>query len=208
MVQAIVFLPLLGAILAGLISLIGAHARCPSGDTVQHDGDVHAHDAHGSAPIGGDASVVHVAHHEPMDHGGHGHDDHNAPAEPAAWGSRPAELITTGLLFVAAALSWFALVDIGFLHHDARIALFPWINSGDLQVAWALRADTLTAVMLVVVCGGCMDIAVRIVVMLDRVAAGIAGMRADQRDQTRQNRAQQGQEYDCLDHRLISPSSD
>ncbi|MBV8916623.1 NADH-quinone oxidoreductase subunit L [Bradyrhizobium sp.] len=151
MVQAIVFLPLLGAILAGLISLIGAHARCPSGDTVQHNGDVHAHDAHGSAPIGGDASVVHVAHHEPMDHGGHGHDDHNAPAEPAAWGSRPAELITTGLLFVAAALSWFALVDIGFLHHDARIALFPWINSGDLQVAWALRADTLTAVMLVVV---------------------------------------------------------
>src|SRR5881392_601675 len=37
------------------------------------------------------------------------------------------------------------------MHHDARIALFPWINSGDLQVAWALRVDTLTAVMLVVV---------------------------------------------------------
>ena len=44
-----------------------------------------------------------------------------------------------------------ALVDVGFMHHDARIALFPWINSGDLQVAWALRVDTLTAVMLVVV---------------------------------------------------------
>ena len=29
--------------------------------------------------------------------------------------------------------------------------LFSWINSGDLQVAWALRVDTLTAVMLVVV---------------------------------------------------------
>ena len=44
------------------------------------------------------------------------------------------------------------LVDIGFLHRDVvRIALFPWINSGDLQVAWALRVDTLTAVMLVVV---------------------------------------------------------
>ena len=37
------------------------------------------------------------------------------------------------------------------MHHDARIALFPWINSGDLQVAWSLRVDTLTAVMLVVV---------------------------------------------------------
>jgi len=34
---------------------------------------------------------------------------------------------------------------------NARIALFPWITSGDLQVAWSLRIDTLTAVMLVVV---------------------------------------------------------
>jgi len=29
MYQAIVFLPLLGAILAGLIALVGARARCP-----------------------------------------------------------------------------------------------------------------------------------------------------------------------------------
>jgi NADH-quinone oxidoreductase subunit L len=32
MYQAIVFLPLLGAILAGLISIFGAHARNPSGE--------------------------------------------------------------------------------------------------------------------------------------------------------------------------------
>jgi NADH-quinone oxidoreductase subunit L len=138
MVQAIVFLPLLGAILAGVIALVGAHARCPSGDTVEHHGDAHGADAH--------ASQAHDHHGADA----HGQGDHHA-AEPPAWGSRPAELITTGLLFVCAALSWFALVDIGFLHHDVRIALFPWINSGDLQVAWALRADTLTAVMLVVV---------------------------------------------------------
>ena len=49
MVQAIVFLPLLGAILAGLIALFGAHARNPSGDTVEHHDD-HGHgDAHASA---------------------------------------------------------------------------------------------------------------------------------------------------------------
>src|SRR5690349_24143880 len=134
MYQAIVFLPLLGAILAGLISIFGAHARNPSGDTVDHHDD-HAH-----------ASAAHD------DHGGddHGHDDHDV-FEPAAQGSRAAELITTGLLFVCAALSWFALVDVGFLKHDARIAILPWINSGELQVAWALRIDTLTAVMLVVV---------------------------------------------------------
>ena len=136
MIQAIVFLPLIGAILAGLISVFGAHARNPSGDTVAHHDDGHGHGIHASA-----------AHHE---HDDHGHDDHHAPEPPAA-GSRAAEFITTGLLLVSAALSWIALVDVGFMHHDLRIGLFSWINSGDLQVAWALRVDTLTAVMLVVV---------------------------------------------------------
>src|ERR1700733_5569885 len=133
MYQAIVFLPLIGAILAGLISIFGAHARNPSGDTVEHHGDAHASDAHDD--------------HAADDHG---HDDHHI-VEPPAAGSRAAELITTGLLLVAAGLSWMALVDVGFMHHDARIPLFPWIVSGDLQVNWALRIDTLTAVMLVVV---------------------------------------------------------
>ncbi|MBP1297275.1 NADH-quinone oxidoreductase subunit L [Bradyrhizobium elkanii] len=137
MVQAIVFLPLLGAILAGIISLVGAHARCPSGDTVDHHDDAHG-DAHASAA------------HDDHGHDDHGHDDHHV-SEPAAAGSRLAELITTGLLFVSAALSWFTLVDVGFMHHDARVVLLPWITSGDLQVAWTLRVDTLTAVMLVVV---------------------------------------------------------
>ena len=133
MVQAIVFLPLLGAILAGLIALFGAHARNPGGDTVEHHDHGHGDHAHAAAA-----------------HDDHGHDDHHV-SEPPAQGSRAAELITTGLLFVSAALSWVALVDVGFMHHDVRITLLPWINSGDLQVAWALRVDTLTAVMLVVV---------------------------------------------------------
>jgi NADH-quinone oxidoreductase subunit L len=138
MIQAIVFLPLIGAILAGLIAIFGAHARNPSGDTVEHHDDGHGHGAHASA-----AHADHAADD-------HGHDDHHA-AEPPAAGSRAAEFITTGLLLVSAGLSWIALVDVGFMHHDLRIPLFTWINSGDLQVAWGLRVDTLTAVMLVVV---------------------------------------------------------
>src|SRR3954454_10544241 len=151
MIQAIVFLPLIGAIIAGLISIFGAHARNPSGDTVEHQDDAHPHGAtsHSSTSISADASVVHVTHDEPMAHDDHDHGSHAVEA-PAA-GSRAAELITTGLLLVAGAFSWITLVDVGFLHHDVRIALFPWINSGDLQVAWSLRVDTLTAVMLVVV---------------------------------------------------------
>jgi NADH-quinone oxidoreductase subunit L len=135
MIQALVFLPLIGALIAGLIALSGAHARNPSGDEMDHHDDAHGHATH-----------VHDDHAADA----HGHDDHHA-VEPAAAGSRAAELITTALLLISAGLSWMTFVDVGFLHHDARIVLMPWINSGDLQIAWTLRVDTLTAVMLVVV---------------------------------------------------------
>ncbi len=138
MIQAIVFLPLLGAILAGLIALAGAHARNPSGDTVEH---AHGHDGHGHD------DHAHASHA----HEDHGHDDHHAPAEPPAAGTGAAELITTALLFVSAALSWITFVNVGFLKQDMLVHVLPWISSGDLQIAWSLRVDTLTAVMLVVV---------------------------------------------------------
>src|ERR1700731_3901963 len=147
MIQAIVFLPLIGAILAGLISIFGAHARNPSGDTVEHHDDAHGADAHASDAHASDAHASDAHDDRAVD--GHGHADH--AVEPPAAGSRAAELITTGLLLVGAALSWFAFFDVGLMHHDVRIALFPWITSGDLQVNWSLRVDTLTAVMLVVV---------------------------------------------------------
>src|SRR6202051_2672725 len=100
MIQAIVFLPLIGAILAGLISIFGAHARNPSGDAVEHHDDGHGHGAHAAAA------------HDDHAHDYHGHDDHHV-SEPAAAGSRAAELITTCLLLVAAGLSWVPLVDVG-----------------------------------------------------------------------------------------------
>src|SRR5579863_3381266 len=138
MIQAIVFLPLIGALIAGAIAITGAHARNPGGDEVEHHDDGHGADAHAS-----DA-------HDDHGHDDHGHDDHHV-SEPPAAGSRAAEIITTGLLLVAAALSWWTLFEVGFGHHDVRVDLFPWINSGDLQVSWSLLVDTLTAVMLVVV---------------------------------------------------------
>src|SRR5579871_2775996 len=132
MIQAIVFLPLLGAILAGIISLAGARARHPGGLEMDH-----GHDDHGAH------AMADAAGHD--DHG-HGHD---VPT-PAA-GSRLAELVTTIPLLICAGLSWVMLVNVGFMHQDVRIPLFPWIDSGDLSVGWTLRVDTLTAVMLVVV---------------------------------------------------------
>jgi NADH-quinone oxidoreductase subunit L len=138
MYQAIVFLPLVGAILAGLIALVGAHARYPSGrpEVGGHD---HGHDHAGD----------HHAAHEHASHDHAGHDAHH-PSEPAAAGSRAAELITTSLLFVSMILSWIAFVTVGF-GQDVHVNLINWFTAGDLKVDWALRVDTLTAVMLVVV---------------------------------------------------------
>jgi NADH-quinone oxidoreductase subunit L len=133
MYQAIVFLPLLGAILAGVIALMGARSRCPGAEP----SDDRSH-AHGAAQI-------HTAH--AADHDDHGH----GPTEPPAEGSRAAEVITTAFLFIAMVLSWIAFARVGFGHIDERVALFPWMVSGDFKVDWALRIDTLTAVMLVVV---------------------------------------------------------
>jgi len=139
MIQAIVFLPLIGALIAGVITLIGAHGRNPSGDEMDH---AHGHDDHGHG-----AAHAHDAHHE----ADHGHDDHHGPVEPAAAGSRLAEVITTALLLTSAALAWVTFVDVALMHHDLRVVLTSWIDSGDLRINWALRVDTLTAVMLVVV---------------------------------------------------------
>ena len=130
---AIVFLPLLGALIAGLFGtkvfkglgrdadVYGAHAHA-------HDGH-HAHADHG--------------------HGDHSHDDHGHHAHYD--GPRWPMYLTTALLVVSAILSWY--VFIGFMHEPRveKVELLRWINSGALSINWMIRVDTLTAVMLVVV---------------------------------------------------------
>ena len=69
-------------------------------------------------------------------------------------GARPAQIITCAALLIAAALSVFVFVRIGFGPENGKlivIKLFSWMESGTLDIAWALRVDTLTAVMLIVV---------------------------------------------------------
>jgi NADH-quinone oxidoreductase subunit L len=124
MYQAIVFLPLLGAVLAGAIALVGARQRCPGGEP--DDAGHHA------APS--DA--------QPQDFYDQG---------PPAAGSMAAALITTVFLGISCVLSWIAFVQVGFGGADMRVAVFNFITSADLKVDWLLRIDSLTAVMLVVV---------------------------------------------------------
>ncbi|MFN0217420.1 MAG: NADH-quinone oxidoreductase subunit L [Hyphomicrobium sp.] len=68
-----------------------------------------------------------------------------------AIGDRTSEILTTGLLFIAAGLSWVAFVQTGFEHETHKVQLLRWITSGELDTSWSLRVDTLTGVMLVVV---------------------------------------------------------
>jgi NADH-quinone oxidoreductase subunit L len=65
-------------------------------------------------------------------------------------GARGAEWVTTGLLGVSFVLSWIAFFQIAG-GADAHVPVANWFTSGKLVVDWALRIDTLTAVMLVVV---------------------------------------------------------
>ena len=67
-------------------------------------------------------------------------------------GERPSEIVTTSLLFVAAALAWIVFFQYGLGHAEATVpVLGNWLTVGSLKIDWALRVDTLTAVMLVVV---------------------------------------------------------
>ena len=68
-------------------------------------------------------------------------------------GARGAEIVATALLFVSAFLSCAAFVDVGLAGNVQTVPIANWISSGSFTVEWALRIDTLTAVMLVVVNG-------------------------------------------------------
>ncbi len=58
-------------------------------------------------------------------------------------GARASEVVTTTLILITALLSWFAFYQVGLEGQEARIELFPFIESGTLKTSWSLRIDTL-----------------------------------------------------------------
>jgi NADH-quinone oxidoreductase subunit L len=69
-------------------------------------------------------------------------------------GAKASEFVTTGLMIVVALLSWVAFFQVALSHEAHEVIKVPvlrWIQSGGIDVEWALRVDTLTAVMLIVV---------------------------------------------------------
>ncbi|GIX20174.1 MAG: NADH:ubiquinone oxidoreductase subunit L [Erythrobacter sp.] len=67
-------------------------------------------------------------------------------------GNVAAKSLTTAALFLSAALAW--PIFLGYLSGSESaevVRVFKWVESGTLSFDWALRVDTLTAVMLVVI---------------------------------------------------------
>ena len=124
MYQAIVFLPLLGAILAGLIALAGARARCPRRGAAAGRRKTTRSTTARIMRTRRCARRRASSMHEPCT------TTTTISASRAAAGSRIAELITTTLLMISMILSWIAFVQVGFGHHDARVPIFTWIAVG------------------------------------------------------------------------------
>ncbi|MBM7049538.1 MULTISPECIES: NADH-quinone oxidoreductase subunit L [Rhizobium] len=70
-----------------------------------------------------------------------------------AIGAKASEYITTGLMIIAAILSWVAFFTVALGHTDGpiKVEVLRWIQSGGIDASWSLRIDTLTSVMLIVV---------------------------------------------------------
>jgi len=101
MIKAIVFLPLLGAMLAGMLAFVN------TGEDKHYKHKIDTY---------------------------------------AQW-------ITSAFLLACMLMSWVTFYTVGVQGGEAyTVKVLSWIQSGDLDLNWALKVDTLTAVMLVVVC--------------------------------------------------------
>jgi NADH-quinone oxidoreductase subunit L len=122
MYQLIVFLPLVGALIAGLFGTVLPRAMRESLNV-----DIDAHHGPSGSPR--------VAEHE--------HEQHYSPQWPGVFAS--------ALLVVSAVLSWVAFISSLHGTDSIKVEILPFIHSGELIANWSLRIDSLTHVMLVVV---------------------------------------------------------
>ncbi|ABC22366.1 NADH-quinone oxidoreductase subunit L [Rhodospirillum rubrum] len=68
-----------------------------------------------------------------------------------ALGDKGAQRLTCLGMAISALFSWFIFFDTALGGNNTTVTLFTWVISGDLHFDWALKIDTLSAVMLMVV---------------------------------------------------------
>ena len=66
-------------------------------------------------------------------------------------GDRGAQVVTCCLMGLSALLSIYVFKDVAIDGHERVTELFTWIDSGSFEASWAVKMDTLSAVMLLVV---------------------------------------------------------
>jgi NADH-quinone oxidoreductase subunit L len=66
-------------------------------------------------------------------------------------GDRGAQVVTCALVCTSAVLAVPIFMNVALGGHPETVRLMSWIQSGTIDVSWALKIDTLTAVMLIVV---------------------------------------------------------
>nr|WP_319250389.1 NADH-quinone oxidoreductase subunit L [uncultured Celeribacter sp.] len=64
-------------------------------------------------------------------------------------GEKGAQYLTTGLLFLAAILSW--VLFLTFDGTTEHVTILRWVDVGSLSIDWGIRLDRLTTIMLIVV---------------------------------------------------------
>ena len=62
-----------------------------------------------------------------------------------------AQWVTCGALVLSMILAVIVFIDVALGDNPRTVELFTWIDSGTLEVSWALKVDSLTAVMMIVV---------------------------------------------------------
>jgi NADH-quinone oxidoreductase subunit L len=66
-------------------------------------------------------------------------------------GDRGAQLVTCGAMCIAGLCGIATFYDVAVLGNVRTVTLFTWLSVGELQIDWALRLDTLSAVMVMMV---------------------------------------------------------
>ena len=67
-------------------------------------------------------------------------------------GDRNSEIVTSLFVSISAALSLIIFYQVIVNSYENNLIIATWMNSGLLDVNWSIKVDTLSSVMLVVVC--------------------------------------------------------
>ena len=67
-------------------------------------------------------------------------------------GDRNSEIVTSLFVTISAVLSLIIFYEVTINNYENNLVIITWINSGLLDVNWSIKVDTVSSIMLVVVC--------------------------------------------------------